>query len=318
MVKKSTVTLKRVLYTLALPVLLYGIMCILAPANYLKMSTFLSLFRQALVNALLGWSMVFGMSCDLFDFSVGSRYLLSGMLGIWLSQYLGLAGFMIGCVVGSVLLGALTGGIFAGLKIPSIITGFAALLIFESLSCLFQNTFSVVVTEEISIFGREPGIYVVAVVTFLLVYVLLNRTKFGYQIKAIGGNERVARSMGINAVRLKVLTYIVGGLILGVATMTKVGYDQAIRAQTSMASMSACFTPMMAVMIGLYLSSCNPVVGTLVGAFSIQVVSAGLVALGVDYRLQNVFIGAFLLVFIAYKVNLLAIIGLLRPKKAAA
>ena len=308
---------KRVAYTIALPVLVYAIMCIARPSIYLSGSTFLSLLLQSFIYMLVGWSMLFGMSCGLFDFSVGSRYLLAALFGIHMSQKFGVIGFVLGVLLASMVLAAITGAFFAGLKIPSIIAGFAALLIFEALACIYQKTFSVVVTADISVFGRTPGIYIMVALCFVLVYVLLNRTKFGYQIKAIGGNEAIARSMGIKAVRLKVMTYIVGGLILGIATVAKVGYDQSVVAATNMASMSACFTPMMAVMIGLQLASCNPVVGTAVGAFTIATVSSGVVTLGINYRLQNVVIGVFLLVFIAYKTNLNVILGL-RKKKAAA
>lgn len=313
--KKSVLSLlKRAAYTIALPVLVYAVMCILRPNLYLNVETFISLFKQSLVYMLIGWSMVFGMSCGLFDFSVGSRYVLATLFGIWLSQRWGLPGFIIGTVLGNVALAAITGAIFAGLKIPSIITGFAALLIFESIAAIFQNKFSVKMTDEISVFGRSPGIYIAVLITFILVYVLFNRTKFGYQIKAIGGNERIARSMGIKAVRLKVLTYVVGGLILGIASMCKVGYDQAIRASTNMGTMAAAFTPMMAVMIGLYLTSCNSVVGVSIGAFTISIVSSGLISLGVNYRLQNVVIGVFLMCFIGYKMNYHRVLSLFKKK----
>lgn len=308
---------KKVAYTIALPVLVYAIMCIARPNIYLSGSTFISLLLQSFIYMLVGWSMLFGMSCGLFDFSVGSRYLLAALFGIQMSQKFGVIGFVLGVLLASMALAAITGAFFAGLKIPSIIAGFAALLIFEALACIYQKTFSVVVTADISVFGRTPGIYIMVALCFVLVYVLFNRTKFGYQIKAIGGNEAIARSMGIKAVRLKVMTYIVGGLILGVATIAKVGYDQSVVAATNMASMSACFTPMMAVMIGLQLTSCNPVVGAAAGAFTIATVSSGVVTLGINYRLQNVVIGVFLLVFIAYKTNLNVILGL-RKKKAAA
>lgn len=308
---------KRVAYTVALPVLVYAIMCIARPSIYLNGSTFLSLLTQSFIYMLVGWSMLFGMSCGLFDFSVGSRYLLAALFGIQMSQKFGVAGFILGVLLASIVLAAITGAFFAGLKIPSIIAGFAALLIFEALACIYQKTFSVVVTPNISVFGRTPGIYFMTAFCFVLVYVLFNRTKFGYQIKAIGGNEAVARSMGIKAVRLKVMTYIVGGLILGVAAIAKVGYDQSVVAATNMASMSACFTPMMAVMIGLQLTSCNPVIGTAMGAFAIATVSSGVVTLGINYRLQNVVIGVFLLVFIAYKTNLSTILSLRKKKSAA-
>ena len=196
---------KRVAYTIALPVLVYAIMCIARPNIYLSGSTFISLLLQSFIYMLVGWSMLFGMSCGLFDFSVGSRYLLAALFGIQMSQKFGVIGFVLGVLLASMALAAITGAFFAGLKIPSIIAGFAALLIFEALACIYQKTFSVVVTADISVFGRTPGIYIMVALCFVLVYVLFNRTKFGYQIKAIGGNEAIARSMGIKDVRLKVM-----------------------------------------------------------------------------------------------------------------
>ncbi len=298
---------RRVFYSLLLPVFVYGLMVVLRPSIYLRGATFVTLLRQSILYAMVGWSMLFGMSCDLFDFSVGARYLLASMFGVWLSQRWGVAGFVIGTLGGAALLAGLTGLIYAGLKIPSIITGFAALLIFEALAVIFQNTFKVIVTDEISVFGRNAGLYLVALFTGIIVYILFNYTKFGYQIKAIGGNEKVARSMGIKAVQLKLLTYVVGGMILGLASLAKVGSDQAVRAATNMGSMSAAFTPMMAVMIGLYLHSCNPVIGTMIGAFCISVVASALASLGIDYRLQNVVIGVFLVFFIGFKTNMVSI-----------
>ncbi len=87
---KWKVFLKRVCYSLLLPVIIYAVMSILRPDIYLKGSTFITLIRQSVIYTLVGWSMLFGMSCGLFDFSVGARYLLSAMIGIWLSQYLSL------------------------------------------------------------------------------------------------------------------------------------------------------------------------------------------------------------------------------------
>jgi ribose transport system permease protein len=86
--------------------------------------------------------------------------------------------------------------------------------------------------------------------------------------------------------------------------MVKVGYMGTMNAATNMSSMSQAFTPMMGVMIGMFLSSCNPVIGTYVGALSITIVSSGLVALGIESRLQNVVVGIFLLIFIGYKSNI--------------
>lgn len=305
MKKKSKVFafFKRVLWTILLPTLVYIVLGLLRPDIYFQGSTFILMLTQSLPYALIGWAMLFGMSVGLFDFSVGSRIILAQLVGVQASQHFGVAGFIVGTLLASLLMAFLTGIAYAGLKIPSIITGFAALLVFESLATIYQKTFEVIVTPNIKIFGATPGIYIVTALTFALVYIICNNTKFGYQIKAIGGNEAVARSMGIKAVSLKLNTYIIGGAFLAVAAIVKTGYSGSVTASTSMASMSACFTPMMGVMIGMFIASCNQVVGVFIGAFSITVVGSGLVALGIESRLQNVVVGVFLLAFIGLKSN---------------
>ena len=295
--------LRRVLLTAALPLGIYLVLGCVRPDIYMQGSTFAMLLTQSLANSIVGWAMLFGMSVGLFDFSVGSRVILAGLVGVQCSQYFGVIGFVFGALASSLVMAALTGVAYAGLKIPSIITGFAALLIFESVATIYQKTFDVIVTPEIKAFGTSPGIYIVTILCFVLVYILFNNTKFGYQIKAIGGNEAIARSMGIKSVGLKLNTYVIGGVFLAVAAMVKAGYSGSVMAATNMASMQQCFTPMMGVMIGLYLSSCNPVIGTFIGSFSISIVSSGLVALNIESRLQNVVVGVFLLLFIGLKSN---------------
>ena len=300
---KALNIVKRVLLAIALPAIVYLILGIIRPDIYFSFNTLIMQLTQTMKLTLVGWAMLFGMSVGLFDFSVGSRIILAGLVGIHMSQFMGVIGFVLGVVVTSLILAGITGAAFAGLRIPSIITGYAMLLIFESIATIYQKKFTVIVTDNIAIFGKAPGIYVLTIVAFVLIYVVFNNTKFGYQIKAIGGNEAVARSMGIKAVQLKLLTYIVGGAFLSIAALVEVGYTGSVTAKTSMQSMQSCFTPMMGVMIGMNLASCNPVVGSFIGSFCISIVGSGLVALGIESRLQNVVVGLFLLVFLGLKGN---------------
>ncbi len=307
--------LKRVALTLALPAIVYVVLGILRPDIYFSWNTLIIQITQSLKMVLTGWAMLFGMSVGLFDFSVGSRIIVASLVGVHASQYFGVVGFLAGIFLSSILMAGITGAAYAGLKIPSIITGYAMMLIFESVATVYQKQFTVIVTDNIAIFGKSPVIYIVALITFICVYVMFNNTKFGYQIKAIGGNEAVARSMGIKAISLKLTTYIVGGIFLGVAALVSVGYTGSITARTGMASMAISFTPMMGVMIGMFLTSCNPVVGAFIGSFCISVVGSGLVALGIESRLQNVVVGIFLLVFIGIKSNSDRLGKIFKPKK---
>ncbi len=295
--------LKRIGFTVLLPVVLYLILCVLRPQTFLNGSTLIMMFTQTIPSILIGWSLLFGLSVGLFDFSVGSRIILSGMVGMYLSQIYGLPGFLIGCYVTALLLALITGLVYSVLKIPSIITGFAVLLIFEAIAALVRTGMRSYLEPAHLFLGKVPYIYVAIVVLFIVVFVIYNNTKFGYQIKAIGGNELVAKSMGINVGKLKLLTYVIGGSILGAATIVYISYMGIVNNETNMMSISMAFTPMMGVLLGMLIKSCNPVIGSIVGAMSISIVSTGMVALGLESYLLNVVIGIFIVSFMAFQLN---------------
>ena len=63
---------------------------------------------------------------------------------------------------------------------------------------------------------------IIAVVAAFLIWIMLNRTKWGYEIRVIGENPDAARYAGINRVRNIVLVMIVSGGLCGLAGMTEV------------------------------------------------------------------------------------------------
>jgi ribose transport system permease protein len=299
----AKVTWKNVFLTLLMPVVLFIILCIINPKNYLHGSMIIMLIQQCLPNLIIGWSMLYGMSVGLFDFSAGARFLFAGMLGIYFSQICGFAGMILACMIASIVMGYVVGITYSALRIPSIIAGFAWMLIIEAVGVMVQNRISMTIDGSYLLFGRTVPEYLLTLVVFVIVYISFNRTKFGYQIKAIGGDENIARSMGINSGRLKLMTYVVGGAILGFGSIVYLSSNGTVTMATGMASMNKCFTPMMGVMIGQLLTCCNPVIGVFIGELSITMVSSGLIALHVPSRLQNTFIGIFLIAFMAFQIN---------------
>lgn len=301
--KSAKSYLMRTMQTIALPAIVYIFLAMIRPDIFLQWNTLRLIIIQTIPNLLIGWSMFSGMMVGLFDFSVGARMTLAGLVGIHMSIYFGLPGFIIGTMLASLIFALLSGTTYAALKIPAIINGFAALLIFEALGVIYMNSFSTYLPDSIRIFGKEPGIYIVTIIMFVIVYIVQNRTKFGYQIQAIGGNEAVAKSMGINTTRLKLGTFLLGGLFIGVAVLVQIGYTGQIVVYNNMQSLFLIFMPMMGVMIGMYMKSCNQVVGAIIGSLTITIIGSGMSALSINTKLQNVVIGVFLLIFIGMQIN---------------
>ena len=85
---KALNIVKRVLLAIALPAIVYLILGIIRPDIYFSFNTLIMQLTQTMKLTLVGWAMLFGMSVGLFDFSVGSRIILAGLVGIHMSQFM--------------------------------------------------------------------------------------------------------------------------------------------------------------------------------------------------------------------------------------
>jgi ribose/xylose/arabinose/galactoside ABC-type transport system permease subunit len=78
-----------------------------------------------------------------------------------------------------------------------------------------------ILAENIPVFGMDlipiPGLFFLA--TALAAWVLLNKTRLGRYIYAVGGNEEAARFSGSPTSRIKIFVYAASGLLCGLAAV---------------------------------------------------------------------------------------------------
>jgi ribose/xylose/arabinose/galactoside ABC-type transport system permease subunit len=158
------------------------------------------------------------------DLSVGSLYVLGGVVAAWASQY----GWVAAVVAPLLVCGAI--GLIDGLLIaytrmaPFIVT-LAALLgargLMRAISSEGSETY-LVKSKAFGDFGNGSLLglgYPVWLVAVLVVIgmVVLARTRFGRAVYALGGSEDAAALMGIAVRRTKVWVYVLSGLLAGLA-----------------------------------------------------------------------------------------------------
>jgi len=68
-----------------------------------------------------------------------------------------------------------------------------------------------------SLFGVVPAPVIIIALTFVLTYYLFNKSKFGFYVRCIGGNEEAARVAGIPVGRIKIIVYTISGLYACIA-----------------------------------------------------------------------------------------------------
>jgi ribose/xylose/arabinose/galactoside ABC-type transport system permease subunit len=163
---------------------------------------------------------------------------------------------------------------------------------------------TVYATDGNSVSGLPPrlgalgvGVPLMAITLAVVAFsaVLLLRTSAGRYLLSIGGNEEAARLSGVKVTVYKTLAYLLSGVASAIAAIVLTAKFQL--ADTG-AGMGAELNAIAAVVIGgtSLSGGRGSVIGTLIGALTIQVLNAGLVIIGVKDTLQLVVIGAVIVV----------------------
>lgn len=291
-----------------LVIISWAIFKILTPANFGSPSNMLSYFQASLIATTGAVGFYFVMVMGMFDFSIGANIMLSAIVGsVFAGRFgMGYIGLILGCVFTGTIVGFLNGFFYVNLRIPSMIVTTGLALIYESVANYIAGGVEQTLASELRIFGRMPGDIILALIAFAIAYLILNYTKIGTYTYAIGSNEFVAKNMGIDVRKYKVLAFIISGAFLGIMSILTISYGSSMVAVTGMASMSRNFIPTMGCFFGLAFKKYGmPLQAIIIGEFVINIIFFGFIALGAPTAIQDVITGVTLLIIITLttKVN---------------
>lgn len=189
---------------------------LLQPANLgniITASTFVGLI-------VLGQSFVLIMGG--LDLSVGSMVALASVIAAYTVPYGWVVGLAAPVVVGA-LVGLIDGLLIARARMAPFIVTLAALLGLHGLALALAGQSMDIgdagffgTLANGSLLGVNNLIWILAV-AYLLGGLVLNHTRYGMALFAIGGNEEAARMLGIRVERVKIATYALSGALAGLA-----------------------------------------------------------------------------------------------------
>ncbi len=206
-------------------------------------------FQQTLIVTtpliLTGLAVAFAFRCGLFNIGGQGQYLVGTFVAAWIgSSFAGLPGVL--HILVTIVLCCLAGAVWAGIAgllratvganevISTIMLNYTALWIGFWLFTLggplqSDTQRSVPVSNDVlpsarlPVFWGDPelqGLHIgifVALAALLVFWVLLNRTVFGYELRAVGFNPEAARASGISVTRSYILVMVVCGVFAGLA-----------------------------------------------------------------------------------------------------
>ena len=297
---------KKILISLGLPGLVFLIFYTLQPSRFGDIRCISMIFQQSILYSVMAWGLFFILTQGLWDFSLGGIMILSSIIG----AVIGLIGNSISPILGYILMFVITifiaailcffnGFVFVNLKIPSIVVTIGLLLIYEVAATMIPGTSGTGISlyKKLSLFGKAPFNILLVLFSMLLAYYLYNNTIIGIHARAIGSNVLIARNMGVKTEKITKLSFLVAGIFVGISGILTLSFTSIMVPQTSLASLERIFTPVMGCMVGMIFKKyLNPIIGILIGEFTITIIITGLMACSVDATIQKVVIGSFLLI----------------------
>lgn len=333
--KRENGTLRKIIGTLAIPVIVAAVLLIICAANGKSMIANRTSFNYFVLYAAIVMITTMALSINLnsgrFDFSLGSMAVLSAVLSAKITYALlgggaGSAVLMLAlCIVIGGLVGLVSGALYAALRIPPIITSLGVTLIYEGIT--FTITGGKYVMDEVrsasmtAFSGNWYWPLIVIVVVLAVIVYLFDHTKFGYDYKALQNGQKVAVNTGIREVPNALWCYVICGALMGI-----VGFLNAARSSNinggslNFGSIGIMFTAFLPMFIGGYIGRfSNEKLGYLLAAVCMSMLNSTFAALAnqVSASTQSIINAVLLVLFLIYLNNEGLLRKILSPKKAS-
>jgi ribose transport system permease protein len=290
-------------------ILLLGFFSFASPV-FMQTENMLNILQATAVNGVLGIACTFVIITGGIDLSVGTLMTFCAVIcGVFLTfwelpMWIG----VVAAIATGALCGTISGTLTAKMKIPPFIATLGMMMLLKGLSLVvssdkpiyFNNTENFSVISQDSVIGAlVPSVPIpnAVLIFFSLAIagsVVLNRTALGRYTFALGSNEEAVRLSGVNVDRWKIAIYGLGGAICGVA-----GLLIASRLNSAQPALGQGYEleAIAAVVIGgtSLSGGAGTILGTIIGAFIMSVLTNGLRILSVAQEWQIVVTGLIII-----------------------
>ena len=281
-----------------------------ASPNFMQGDNMVAILQATAVNGVLAIAVTFVIITSGIDLSVGTLMTFcSVMAGVFLTYW----GFplMIG-VAAAIFFGALcglvSGFLIAKLKIPPFIATLGMMMLLKGLALViagtkpiyFNDTPNFTSIAQDSLIGELipalpiPNAVLILLIVAVVASLILNKTILGRYTFALGSNEEAMRLSGVNTDFWKIVVYTLNGAICGVA-----GLLIASRLNSAQPALGQGYEldAIAAVVIGgtSLSGGTGTILGTLIGAFIMSVLTNGLRIMSVAQEWQTVVTGLIII-----------------------
>jgi ribose transport system permease protein len=292
--------------TLIAVLILVGVLATLRNSSFGASDNLLQVIRAAVVTFIVACPLTLVTIGGGFDFSVGSVFTLGGVSAAYFMTH-GII-WPLAILLG-IAVGAVTGGLNAvaidRLRVPPIITTLGTFYIMSGVVILFTHGIDIApLPTQFNSLGTGstlgvPNVIIAGILVGIAYHLVLERTRFGYNVRSLGGNRLAATENGIPVRRIDAWLYIGAGALAafaGIVYAARTGSGQ-----VSAGGASVTLTAISAVLIGgtSLFGGIGTITGTALGAILFAEIDNALAVAGIDALYSNMIIGSILIFAVA-------------------
>ena len=275
---------------------------------------------------------VFWSSANMYNVSRDISFLLIMSLGVTIVMLGGgidisvaMVGTLAGCVSGymmvafdfpvilaiicglssGLLCGFINGFIAAWMGVPSIITTLGMMFVSMGVALVMSSGRPIFPFPDEYVFLGQGRLFeipvpvLISLILWLIMYILIHKSKLGFWMAALGGNEEAARRAGLDVLKLKWLGYIIASFyssVAGILLSARLGVAQALL------GFGMELKAIVATIIGgtSLFGGVATIPGTLAGGAIMGMMTDVLVILHISTYWQNIFIGVLIIVAVSF------------------
>lgn len=274
--------------------------------SFFTVSNLTNVIRNAAVYLVLAYGVTFIFISGGIDLSVGATLCLASCVvaKCMVQLEMSIASSVLITLATGVVIGAINAFLVGILKVPPFLATLGMQYVIKGIALYITNEVPISkLPAAFDFFGGRktfgiPNQVIIAAILFVILYIVLNHTKTGRKVFAVGSNEQAAKLNGINVTRVRFFCFIIcavcasiAGIIL--ASRLKVG-SATIQSGSEMDAIAA-------VTIGGTSTGGGrgSLVKTIAGALVITIIRNALNLLNIIASLQSVIVGLVLVLVVA-------------------
>lgn len=283
------------------------IVCSIISPYFLQSSNLINVSRQLCVGILIAYGEMILIISGFLDLSVGSVLALAGVLSV--SVYKSTHSMTIALIVAlvvAVVCNIVNAFFVANFNVPAFIATLGMQQVARGIALYFTGGQNILQLGDFVKIGQGsvgpiPVPVIIIVFITIAIWYIVNNTRYGRGLYAIGGSRSAAEASGINAKRSIYVSYIINGLLVGIAGMIFMARNNA---GLPNGAVGYEMTGLTAAIVGgtSFTGGIGTVSGTVAGAFIIGFLENVMNLIGVNAYIQQVIEGAIIVLAVAFDV----------------